>query len=265
MRPDRAARFVVPALAAIFCVVQVTIFRWGVVTPDGVLQYGQALTGQYEDWHPPVTAWLWRKLLRIAPGGAGYLVFDAALYWGSLAMMADRLRRSAGLAAGIALLLVGLLPISFGEVGALLKDTLLACLLTMATALLWRGWPAGRIIAAGLIVIAAATRFNALFAAAPLLLLALPTRWTRKTWIICGLLIVALGGLAITSNLINVQALKTHRSKPFLSLVNFDLAGIIAHGGANGYPMLSDADARRYTAHCYDPKLYGIDDQETFA
>ncbi|RVT92582.1 hypothetical protein [Sphingomonas crocodyli] len=265
MRPDKAAPFVVPALAAIFAIVQIAIFRWGVVTPDGVLQYGQALTGRYDDWHPPVTAWLWRQLLRVAPGGAGYLLFDAALYWGGIALIADRLRRKTGLAAGIALLLVGLLPISFGQVGALLKDTLLACLLTMAAALLWRGWTAGRIGAVVLIVIAAATRFNALFAAAPLLLLALPTRWTRRPWIILSLLVAALGGLAITSNLINVRALKPHRSQPFLSLVNFDLAGIVAHGGTNGYPLLSDEEAKRYTAHCYDPSLYGLQDQETCA
>lgn len=265
MRPEKIAPFVVPALAAILCIVQVAIFRWGVITPDGVVQYGQALTGQYDDWHPPVTAWLWRQLLRVAPGGAGYLLFDALLYWGGFALMADRLRRSAGLTAAIALLLVALLPISFGEVGALLKDTLLACLLTMSAALLWRGWPAGRIVAVVLIVVAAATRFNALFAAAPILLLALPVRWTRRPWIAFGLLVAALCGLAITSNLINVQALKPHRSQPFLSLVNFDLAGIVAHGGANGYPLLSDAGARRYTALCYDPSLYGLADQETCA
>ncbi|TZG26429.1 hypothetical protein [Sphingomonas montanisoli] len=261
MRPEKAASFAIPALAAIFAIVQIAIFRWGVVTPDGVLQYGQALTGRYDDWHPPVTAWLWRQLLRVAPGGAGYLIFDAALYWGGLALIADGLRRKAGVAAAVALLMVGLLPISFGQIGALLKDTLLACLLTMAAALLWRGWTAGRLVTVVLIVIAAATRFNALFAAAPLLLLALPTRWTRRPWIILSLLVAALGGLAITSNLINVQALKPHRSQPFLSLVNFDLAGIVAHGGANGYPALSDAEARRYTAHCYDPALYGLKDQ----
>jgi hypothetical protein len=109
-------------------------------------------------------------------------------------------------------------------------------------------------------VIASATRFNATFAAAPLLLLLVPRRWLRSSPRV-GL---ALGGVALllaaTGWLINGVALRPHRSSPIFSLVNFDLAGIVAHGGGNAYPSLSAADAARFTAHCYEPRQYGARD-----
>jgi hypothetical protein len=98
-----------------------------------------------------------------------------------------------------------------------------------------------------------------------LLILALPARLTRRPLPIAALAVVAALALFASNWAINVAALRPHRSQPFLSLVNFDLAGIIAHGGANGYPALSDTDAAQFTAHCYEPRLYGARDGEVCA
>jgi hypothetical protein len=105
-------------------------------------------------------------------------------------------------------------------------------------------------------VLASATRFNAVFASAPLLLVAAPARWitdARK------LIATIIGGLLIfgtTSWLIDDVALKPHRSRPFVSLLNFDLAGIVAEGGANPYPQIGEDDARTFARQCYSPRLY---------
>ena len=259
------------ALAA--CATQLYIFHWGVITPDTVVQYGQAVTGQYDDWHPPITAWLWRQLLRLGAGrdlgGAPMLMLNIALYWGALLLIANILARRSGWPAAALMLALGLLPIPFGEVGSILKDPLLACLLAMATALIIARNAGGSIalalVALPLIVVASATRFNAAFAAAPLVLLLLPVRWTRSVWRTVALGLAAAAILAASSWVINVALLKPHRSQPFLQLVNFDLAGIIAQGGDNGYPLLSDHAARRFTAHCYTPALYGARDQDVCA
>lgn len=259
-----------PAIAlvcACLCALQIYAFHWGVITPDTVVQYGQALTGRYDDWHPPVTAWIWRQLGRIGSGSAPFLILDALLYWIGVAIVAAVLGRRGGRMAAATMPVLAALPIGFGQIGAILKDPLLACLLLMASALiLWRERSAGRarrisaVLALPLIILASATRFNALFAAVPLLIMLMPPTAIRSFPRLIGCAVAAAALLAATGWLINVAALQPHRSQPIYSLINFDLAGIGAHGGGNAYPSLSDAEAARLTAHCYDPKLYGAHD-----
>lgn len=261
------------ARAAAFCtllaLVQLHAFHWGVVTPDSVVQYGQALSGRYDDWHPPVTAWLWRQLLHLGPGGAPLLILDVALYWGAIGLIAETLRARHGAAAAAIPILLAALPIPFGQIGALLKDPLMAGLMLMASALLIRraaGGPGWLPVAAiPLILLASATRINALFAALPLLLLAAPQAWTARFGRYAASAAVGAMLLLASGWTINDVLLKPQHSHPLYSLINFDLAGIVAQGGPNGYPGLSDADARRLTAHCYDPRLYGAHDAELCA
>ena len=82
----RRPRLVLAGLCIAFALVQLYAFHWGVITPDSVVQYEQALTGRYDDWHPPVTAWLWRQLLHFGPGGAPFLVTEIMLYWGAFGL-----------------------------------------------------------------------------------------------------------------------------------------------------------------------------------
>ena len=257
------------ALCAALALVQLHAFHWGVVTPDSVVQYGQALSGRYDDWHPPVTAWLWRQLLHLAPGGAPLLILDVALYWGAIGLISETLRARHGAAAAAIPILLAALPIPFGQIGALLKDPLMACLMLLASALLIRraaggsGWLTAAAIP--LILLASATRINALFAALPLLLLAAPRAWTARLGRCAASAAGALLLLLASGWAINDALLKPDHSHPLYSLINFDLAGIVAQGGPSGYPGLSDADARRLTAHCYDPRLYGAHDAERCA
>ena len=75
----RRPRLLLALLCGLLALVQLGAFRWGVITPDSAVQYGQALSGRYDDWHPPVTAFLWRQLLHLAPGGAPFLLLDLLL------------------------------------------------------------------------------------------------------------------------------------------------------------------------------------------
>lgn len=262
----RRPRLLLALLCGLLALVQLGAFRWGVITPDSAVQYGQALSGRYDDWHPPVTAFLWRQLLHLAPGGAPFLLLDLLLYWGATGLIADGLRVRHGWAAAALPILVALLPIPFGQAGAILKDTLMACLLLMAVALLarrhwggpaWLSW-----LALPLILIAAATRFNALFAALPLLMLAVPRGWIARPRLFVATATGALALLAATPWAINEAMLRPSHSHPLYSLINFDLAGIVAQGGPSWYPGIDPARARALTAHCYDPRLYGARDEE---
>lgn len=260
-------------LLALFCVLgaalQIYAFHWGVITPDSVVQYGQALTGVYDDWHPPITACVWRQLLRLGSGGAPFLIMDVALYWAALGLVAHGLLRRHGRLAALTMLGLAFLPIAFGQVGAILKDPFMACVLLAATALLvrrewgglgWLGLPATL-----LILLAGATRFNALFAALPLMLLAAPRHWIHRP-VTCVATATAAAALLVGANwTLNEAMLRPGHSHPINSLVNFDLAGIVAHGGANGWPGLADPEARALVARCYTPRLYGMADEQLCA
>lgn len=266
-RPDARAAplsggLLIGCIALLFCL-QVYAFHWGVITPDTVFQWGQALSGRYDDWHPPATTWLWRQLMMLGPGTAPVLLFQTALYWTGVGLIAEVLRRRGRTWAMTATVLVAALPIPFGQMGAILKDPLLGACCLVAAGLLFafRERPGGtRVIAFVVVVIllqfASATRFNAMFATAPLLIAWAPERWLASpVWLVAmlaatGLLLFG-GGRAI-----NDGALRPHHSEPIFSLVNFDFAGIVAQGGGNPYPNMGAATAKRWTALCYDARLY---------
>jgi hypothetical protein len=179
------------------------------------------------------------------------------------------LRRAQGWWAAALPIRFALAPIPFGQVGAVLKDPLMACLLLMAAALLgWRETGGGRragLLAVPLLLVAGATRINGLFAALPLLVLAAPPAWLRRP---AGIVATATGALALllTANwTLNEAMLRPSHSHPIYSLINFDLAGIVAQGGPSGYPGLDPARAKALVRHCYDPRLYGAHDEDVCA
>lgn len=246
----------IPALAGALALTDLLIFWPGVVTPDSLQQYGQALTGRYEDWHPPVMAFLWRQLIRLAPGQAPFLVMEALIYWGGAALLAATLRRHGRPRTALAVLAIAAMPIPFGQIGAILKDSLLLACCLAAAGLAAQGGRTPRLLALLLLVIAAATRFNAVFAAAPLLVWLLPPRWTSGVLRHGGLLLLATAALAGSSWLIDQVALAPRRTHPIVSLITFDLAGIIAQGGEARIPPLSASDSREVTARCYSPAQF---------
>ncbi|WP_231639015.1 hypothetical protein [Sphingomonas profundi] len=246
-----------PALAvALLYAAQIAAFRWGVITPDTVFQWGQALSGRYDDWHPPATAWAWRQLMPLGPGTAPVLLAQCALYWAAAWLIADTLRRRGDGWAAAAVLLVAAAPIPFGQMGAILKDPLLAACCLLAAALILARPRAAVPLAVGLLVFASATRINAPFATAPLLVALLPPRWTDRPARLAAALVLSAALLFAAGALINRVMLRPHRAQPIFSLLNFDLAGIVAHGDATAYPNLAPAVAARVTARCYDPAQY---------
>ncbi len=65
-----APGWLLPLVIAPLLAFQVYAFRWGVIMPDTLFQWGQAMSGHYDDWHPPATTWAWRQLMRLGGGAA---------------------------------------------------------------------------------------------------------------------------------------------------------------------------------------------------
>lgn len=261
--PLHVGRWLLLLVVGLLFTVQVYAFHWGVITPDTVFQWSQAHSGQYDNWHPPATAWLWHLLMPLGDGTAPIQIFYSLLYWSGILLIADMLRQRGHPGGMIAVVLCAALPIPFGQMGAILKDPLLAACCLFVAGLLFRFRDAtghkriaATFVAFVILLFASATRFNAMFATAPLLAAWLPGALFNKMWRAGSVLLASLLLLASGSWLINTVALRPTDSQPIFSQVNFDLAGILAHGGANPYPNFDDATARRWTAHCYDPGQY---------
>ena len=163
--------------------------------------------------------------------GTGEAVGYALRYWSGAALLAQSLRRRNRPRSALAVLAILAVPIAFGEMGSVIKDSLLTACCLAAVGLATHGGRPARLIALALLTVAAATRFNAGFAAAPLLVWLLPARWQDDRWRVAGLILVALALFGASSWLINQEALAPRRTHPMTSLVGFDLAGIVAHGG----------------------------------
>lgn len=248
----------IATLIFLLAAAQIYAFHWGVITPDTIDQYGQALTGSYDDWHPPVTAWFWHLLLHFHAGSMSILLFDSLLYWFGIACFAAMAWRQHGIKWALLIVGIGAIPIPFGQMGSLLKDPLLAALCLLGSGLIALG--AVRWLAVPLLIVATATRFNAIFATLPLLVRLAPTH-ALKTWPRCLMAVgVAASVLVGSSWLINVAMLQPHRSEPIFSLVNFDLGGIAAQGGGNPYPSMTAAETRALTRQCYSPRMFNPSD-----
>ena len=226
----------------------------GLMTWDSVRQYGQALSGDMDDWHPPLMEWIWRQFTHIKTGPAPMLLLQLALSgmgYGLLSAWAIKRNRSW---LAVALAACSLLPIAMSLMGVIIKDSLMAAALLAATGLMaWRGesreWPL-RLAAIALIALAAALRFNAVPACAPLLI-ALMGEGARRTP-----LRLAASTAAAVLALVLVLPVANHligakKSGAELSLMIFDLGGVTEHSGVDVFPPMGVADPVKVNDDCY--------------
>jgi len=231
----------------------------GLMTWDPVRQYGEALSGEITDWHPPMMQWVWQRLLAIHPGPAPMLVLQLGLYWGGLALLAAAIRRDGRRGLAWAVLACGLLPLGMALTGAILKDCVMAGALLAATGLLaWRGGRGGAsgLAAAALLLFAATLRFNAFAACLPLLVALLPRAWWRSWPRLLATAAVATAMLVAAMPIAN-RLIGAEPSGVELSLVIFDLGGITEHGGASVFPEeMAVRDPVRANHRCYNPNKW---------
>ena len=251
---SRRHRIAAVAVLAAGALLQGASYWPGIMTWDALNQYGQALAGEYDDWHPPAMAWLWRRLLGLAPGPAPMFLLQVGLYWvGYGLIVAGAFRRGQAVAAGIAVA-VALMPFPLALMGSVLKDCLMEGVLLTAAGLLVSGgarWGA-RVGIWLLLLVAATLRFNAFLAALPLAIAAMPAAWrgSRPRFAVAG--VAAAAALLFAMPAAN-RALGAERSGVEWSLAMFDLAGITAHTGIDQFPAMGVSDPVWVARSCYRP------------
>jgi hypothetical protein len=253
-------------LAAIFGIVivgfgLVAYAYWpGIMIDDARWQYQQAVDNAYEDWHPPLMAWVWRRLMFIEPGPAPMLLLQLVFYWLAIGLIASWAYKRGRPVLAVVVACAGWLPIPLALTGTITKDCLMAGLLGCASGLLlWRRIASDRVsrlaLSGGLLVVlllAAALRINGFLACVPLALAALP-RFLTKTKLrlflsaLCATVSFLLVGPVVNTL---VQAEKTDAE---LSLIIFDLGGITEHSGVSVFPDIGVTNPVAVNRHCYDP------------
>lgn len=233
----------------------------GVMIDDARWQYQQAVDNAFEDWHPPIMAWVWRQLmLLVAPGPAPMLIVQLLFYWGGFALLAGWASRSGRPRLAVALASCGWVPAPVALGGTVIKDVWMAGCLVLATGLiLWRDAARSRMArmaftasAVVALVLAAALRLNAIFACLPLALAAAPRTFTQS-WPRCiATALMACLPLLAVGPAINA-AVQADNTDVQLSLIIFDLGGITAHSGANVFPDMGVKNAVAVNRRCYDP------------
>ena len=232
----------------------------GVMIDDARWQYQQSVDNAYEDWHPPLMAWIWHQLMALQPGPGPMLILQLALYWVGFALVAIWLYRQGSRRLAIVAACVGWVPAPLALMGSVTKDGLMTGTLCSAVGLLlWSGTARDeklrtslRIGTLVLLLFAAALRANAFLACVPLALAALPNRLTR-TVPRFALAALASAAIFVAAPGVVAAALHAEDTDSQLSLIIFDLGGITEHSGATQFPDLHVANPVAVNHRCYDP------------
>ncbi|WP_240047635.1 hypothetical protein [Sphingomonas panacisoli] len=248
-----------PLIVAILLAALTLAAAWpGIAMYDTVAQFGQVLSGQYDDWHPPAMARLWAGLHR-AVGGAAQpmLVVQVMLYWLGLGLIAGALARADRRKAAFAVLACGVLPVFLVWQIAVLKDAQMLGAMLAGVGLMawwrfdgrrvpWWGWA----LAALCFGYATLVRANAVFAVAPLVAMLVATRWRMRA---------ALGGAMVLATLaampiVNQSIFGAEESGVRTTQPRYDLAGIAVRVADPTATRLGAAQvAALKRGHCVKP------------
>lgn len=229
---DVRRRWIIAAAAVLIAATSVALFWPGIAMYDSVAQYEQALSGNYDDWHPPVMAWTWGWLHRTFGGTTGpMLALQFGGYWLGFGLVADVLAATGRWRSAIAGLVLGASPLLLSWQVVILKDAQMFDALVAAVGIVAAYWLRERrlpllaqALVAVLLAYAVLVRANAVFAVAPLLVLLAPrpAGWLGKT-VAVAVLTVAVIAVAplINHRLFKASASGVEKTQPL-----YDLAGI---------------------------------------
>jgi hypothetical protein len=261
MIADRYRPAFLAGAALMLCVAALGLFWPGVATYDTVAQYRQLVSGQFDDWHPPVMVRLWGVLHAVFGGAAApMLVLQVVLFWTGLGLIAAGLARTGKARCGVAVLAIGAMPLFFGWQATVLKDVQMLGAMLAAVGVVgwWRlrgvrvpGW--AWMLVAVLLGYATLVRANAVFATVALIVMLVGPRnwWARGV-----IALVGVGAVLAISPWINHEVLGASESGVERTEAIYDLSAIAvrAPGVATG---LSAAAARTIAQrHCVKPYFW---------
>jgi hypothetical protein len=227
---------------------------------DSNAQYAQAVSGHFNDWQPPIMAWLWSILRLIADGTGPLFVVHVFFYWMGIGLIALTLSRIGRKQAAWATVAVGAFPWFIKMNNQILKDVsmVVSFLTGYSMCFTYRARevkvPTVTIIIAAIFVVyGILVRTNGIFAGAPLLIYIFwPELFCKPILLATGC--VMLIAIAIpVSDLFNHKILRAEPTYPTQSLKLFDEFGI-AYFAEDTSVIRPDVSASiQLITDCYTP------------
>jgi len=222
---------------------------------DTVAQYGQVLSNNIDDWHPPIMVRLWQALTVLGPGTAPMFVLQVALYALGFALIVGQLARSSRMIAALAACALSLSPLLLGWQMVVLKDAQMVGALVAALGIIAHYRLAGRklplfaaVLVAVLVGYASLVRANAVFATIPLVVLLLPrpsSLWLKAIIALAAIALLLGATPWINSHIFNAQPSGVAKSQPL-----FDLAAIAADNSTSVAPFTQAERDQIVRRHC---------------
>ncbi|WP_211945522.1 hypothetical protein [Cupriavidus yeoncheonensis] len=230
-------------IAILGYVLLVTAFYPGFMSPDSLVQYSISKTLEFNDWHPPIMSWVWSMLDVYVDGPQGLLLFQLGLFWLGLYAWYQKYsdKRYSWIILG-----VGFLPWIVNFSGVLWKDVEMAYALLLAMGLIIQKKTRARMVVALILVFYAINlRYNALFAAIPIVALML-RQWFDRTskYGIAALAMALLVVLIALGNVLNYKVLRAVKSSPSTYMMVDDLSYLSMKRGRSLIPGIPMDDIR---------------------
>lgn len=237
----------------------------GFLEYDSRLQYEQAVSGNYNDWHPPVMARLWSLLLKLEDGPGPLFALHMALYWLGFALLAHTLHRTGRVRTAWAIYVVGLFPPFLFTCVTVLKDIGMAAVLLTAFGLAFRYRARSRkmpvpvmMASLALIVYATLVRPNGVIASMPVAVYLISPSLYRRPATLLAVYFLGIVSAVIVAPAINQKLLGAQAAHAEVSLFLFDLAGTAHFSGDDSIPWPGNHMPAVKAADCYEPIAWDI-------
>lgn len=198
-------------------------FYPGFMSNDSIVQFGMSKSMNFNDWHPPVMAWVWSVVGFFFPGPSGMLAVHLALVLIAVYLWRDSYKDKP---LSWLIFLIPFLPWIINFVGVLWKDVGLAFSLLALSGLALKALTPGKaLIAFILIFYAINLRHNAIFAVFPMLIL-LGFRWIKGANSIKAVIFscATIYACFFLGSVFNYSILHAERTKPSNYMMVDDLA-----------------------------------------
>lgn len=222
---------------------------------DTVAQYGQVLSGEVDDWHPPVMVRLWRLLHPLGGTTEPMFTVQVALYAIGFGLIVSALVRSGRWHAGTAMSLLAMSPLLLGWQMVVLKDAQMLGALLAGVGLVAHFRLAGKgvpILVGAVVVVlfayATLVRTNALFATLPLALILLPRPASMPFKAVLGMAAIPL--LLAVTPAINRHVFQAEESGVSHTQPLYDLAAIAVATPQSVAPFTQGQRAELARKHC---------------
>jgi len=262
-RADRRIPAAIFALCSVLWLATVASWWPGIMTWDAEVQYGQALSGEYTDWHPPIMSRLWALFLPFVHGSAPIFLIHVVLYWSFIALIANALAKIERVRGAFATIAIAALPPFFAFNGVIFSDVGMAISFLGIFALAFhyrsRSLPIPLIayVAIGVLLFyGCLVRINGVFAAAPLIVYVFWPSLRTSFW----KLPLALGAIVVLwiplTGVINANLLGAKREYAMRSLRIYDIVGIAAYSGDMRVFSYNPQITPKLIDQCYSPNQW---------